>query len=86
MSDIDAPSGLLERLGDLEADLARLRAGRKPSPRIDLKSWTPRQPANDSTPLGPIEALKQSLRDDWKGFNEALARWAAQVDERFARR
>lgn len=86
MADTDATSDLLERLSDLEADLARIRDGKRPSPRVDLMSWTARPPANDDDPVRLIEIVKQTVRDDWKGFNDALARWAARIDERFQRR
>ena len=86
MSDSDAPSGLRERLNDLEADLARVRDGRKPSPRVDLMTWTARRPANDSAPARSFGSLRHALREDWRGFHEALARWAARIDDRFARR
>ncbi len=83
---IDATSDLRERLSDLQADLARVRDGRKPSPRVDLMTWRARQPANDTGPVRLFGVFRQSLRDDWKGVNEALHRWMARIDERFARR
>lgn len=86
MADIDATSNLLERLSDLEADLARVRGGKKAIPRVDLMSWTARKPANDDGPIRLIDVLKRSLREDWKGFYETLSRWATRIDEQFVRR
>ncbi len=86
MTDGDTTSALLERVSDLEADLARIRGGRDSRPRIDLMNWTARQPANDTEPAGLYDALRRALREDWRGFSEFLTRWMTRVDERFSSR
>ncbi len=85
MSDIDAPSGLRERLTELEAHLLQARNGKKPRPQVDLMTWVPTPPRTGAQRAARmLDTIKQSLRDDWKGLNEAIARWTTRIDEHFA--
>lgn len=91
MFDNEAISNLQDRLAELEIRLDSVRTGRTPAPAVDLLTWSaaprgPEPPANEGSRLQRlVQAIRQSLREDWTGLIEAIDRWTARVDERFAR-
>jgi hypothetical protein len=88
---MDAISNVHERLTTFESELDRLRGGRKPVPLVNLLTWTAGTPpmaapgsgAESST--GLLDTVRQTLQDDWHGLVDAVAAWAARIDERFPR-
>jgi hypothetical protein len=86
MSDLDPISKLQERLTEIEAKLTYVRTGKTPPQPVDLMSWQANDsagaPAKDEHGVGVIF---RSLRENWRGLNDALRNLALRVEERFSR-
>ncbi len=91
MSDLDAVSGLQQRLAELETTLSNVRKGQAPPQPVDLLSWraaaisVPPAPSSWRPPGWRFEAIARSLREDWHGLSETVRTWAIRFEERLSR-
>jgi hypothetical protein len=86
MSDLDPISKLQERLAELETKLTYVRTGKTPPQPVDLMRWQANgsagAPAKDEH---SVAIIFRSLRENWRGLNDAIRSWPLRVEERFSR-